>query len=112
MPWFRIGMGMPTPTAMDMPYPVMSRPRTNLLSICFMSPMSASVLAPATGTPSTSSTLVLYWVPGHVTYPSPPPKNILVPMPMVSRWGSFRRGDSWPAELNEAFFILGRSLPM
>ena len=82
---FKTGSGTPMPIARDIPYPVMSRPRTYLESICFMSPITARVLAPATGTPLTSSTFVLNCVPCQETYPSPPARNILVPTPMTSQ---------------------------
>ena len=54
---------------------------------------------PLTGTPFFSGAEVLNCVPCQLTYPMPPPRKILVPTPMVSRWGSFSSGDSCPAEL-------------
>ena len=82
---FKIGIGIPIPTVKVAPYPVKEVPLSHLELILFRSPIRAKVPAGPLGIPFlVLFTLGLCWVPLKATYPIPPPKKILVPMPMVS----------------------------
>ena len=60
----------------------------------------ASVPAPSVGTSfAPRSQVGACWVPSAYTCPRAPASHTLVPMPMVLYRGSFRSGESCPAEL-------------
>jgi len=80
----RIGIGIPIPTVMVAPYPRKLVPLSHSGFICFRSPTTAIVPEPPRGTPfSPLAPHGLCWVPFQDTYPIPPPRNILVPIPIV-----------------------------
>src|SRR6056297_2111943 len=86
----------------------------NLGSTCLRSAVIAKVAEGLKGRCVFSSLFAseLYWVPSQLMKPSPPQKNIRVPIPMVCKYGSFINGEISPEPAKFTLWQLGNRLPM
>jgi len=88
----RTGIGMPMPTYREVPYFSKTAGLINSVLICFKFPITASVAAGEKGIPISDlgTSFKTEFPAGHVANGAA--RKILVPMPMVLRYGSFSKG--------------------